>query len=164
MEEKNELPELFLIFGQSLRVESLKGPFVGPFVVEPSLPNRRDEYPATPQIDRIIVSLINRRDFPAPEWTIERVFRPLPLKQSDIPIGRRPKLSQDRVGILPVGLDVFLTGNRVTLRVVNRPGVPEQLAEHVVEKVDKKFLFLMEIDRAGGNDLSPLLQLWDKLR
>ena len=43
-------------------------------------------------------------------------------------------------------LDVFLTGNRVTLRVVNRPGVPQQLAEHVVEKVPKDFLFLMGID------------------
>src|SRR5271157_2877173 len=131
MEEKNELLELFLIFGQSLRVESLKGPFVGPFVVEPSLPNRRDEYPAPTQIDRIIISLINRRDFPAPEWTIERVFRPLPLKHGDIALSRRPKLTQDRVGILPVGLDVFLTGNRITLGVVNRPCVPKQFAEHV---------------------------------
>ena len=37
MEEKNELPELFLISGQSLGVESLKGLFVGPLVVEPRL-------------------------------------------------------------------------------------------------------------------------------
>lgn len=39
VEEKDELPELFLISGQSIRVESLKGPFIGPFVVEPRLTN-----------------------------------------------------------------------------------------------------------------------------
>ena len=41
--------------------------------------------------------------------------------------------------------------------------MPKQLAEHVVEEVPKDFLFLMGIDRAGGNDLSPLLQLRDTL-
>jgi hypothetical protein len=159
MQQEDELLELSLVAGQRLGVEPLEGLLVGSFVIEPGLPDVRDDDPVAAEVDRIVERLVDRRDVPAREGTVERVLRPLPLDGREVALRVRTKLAEDRVGELPVGLDVLLPGERVPLGVVDRPGIAQQLAEDVVEEIAEDLLFLMGVDGPGGDHPGPSLQL-----
>ena len=148
-----------LVLGQGLGVEPFVSLLVRPLVVEAGLADVRDDDPVAAEVDGVVERLVDRRDLPAGERPVERVFRPFALDGRDVTLSVRAELAEDGVGELAVGLDVLLARDRVTLGVVDRPRVAEQFAEDVVEEVAEDFLLLVGVDRAGGDDLGPLRQL-----
>ena len=75
-----------LVVGQGVGVEPLVGVLVGPLVIEPGLPDRRDDDPVARQVDGVAVALIDGRHLAAGEGPVERVFRPLALDGDDEPL------------------------------------------------------------------------------
>jgi hypothetical protein len=158
MEQEHELPEVTLVARQGLGVEPFVRLLVRALVVEPSLADVRDQDPVAAEVDRIVKRLVDRRDLPAGERTIERVLRPLPLDDRDIALAIRSELAEHGIGELAVGLDVLLAGERVTPGIVDRPGVSQQFAEDVVEEVAEDLLLLVGIHGTRGDDRGPFLQ------
>ena len=159
MEQEDELAELLVVLGQGLGVKTLKGLLVRSLVIEPGLADVRDDDPVAAQVDGVVKRLVDRRDFPAGERAVERVFRPFALDRRDISLSFRTELTEDRIGEFAVGLDVLLARDRVALGVVDRPGVTEQFAEDVVDEVAEDLLFLVGVDGPGGDDLGPFFEL-----
>ncbi len=155
VEQEDELAELLLVLGKGLGVKTLVRLLVRALVIEAGLADVRDKDPVAAQVDGVIKRLVDGGNLPAGERSVERVFRPLALDRRDVSLSVRTKLTQDRVGELAVGLDVLLARDRVTAGVVDRPGVTEQFAEDVVDEVAEDLLFLVGVDGARGDDLSP---------
>jgi hypothetical protein len=148
----------------SIVFDTLVALLVRALVREAGLADVRDHDPVATQVDREVKRLVDRRNLPARERPIEWVFRPFALDRRDVSLSFPTKLAQNSVGEFAVGLDVLLARDRVSLGVVDRAGVAKQFTEDVVDEVAENLLLVVGVNRAGGDNRSPLLQLLALMR
>ena len=85
-EQKDEFAQQVFLVGQRLGVEQFVGLRVRALVVQPRLAHRGDDDPVAGQIDRVLVSLLDGRQFAARVGTVERILCAFAFDRQDGPV------------------------------------------------------------------------------